>query len=196
MPSLVVADVARAIDAACAAVGARWFLFGAQAAILRGLVRHTEDVDVTIDLGQATTARLIETLAAHGVVMRLHDADEFVAATRVLPLRHTVSGSPVDAVLAGSGMEERILADAELIAVGGVPVRVPRVEDLVTMKLLAGRPLDVEDAVALLVANPRHDVERMRAALAELEDALGQSDLVPALEHAVRRAQRAHRSRP
>jgi hypothetical protein len=45
---------------ALAGLGARWYLFGAQAAILHGVDRLTADVDVTVDLGSQPTDLLPE----------------------------------------------------------------------------------------------------------------------------------------
>ncbi len=188
---LVLAEVGRAVEAACASIGARWYLFGAQAAMLRGLVRATEDIDVTVELGSATTEALVAALEREGLTLRVRDAAEFIRATRVLPLSHVQSATPVDVVLGGSGFEERFLESAEAIAIDGVTLRVPIVEHLVAMKILAGRAKDLEDAVALLVANPAHDRERIRSVLADLEAALDQSDLLPQLEAALARAARA-----
>jgi hypothetical protein len=195
MSSLVVAEIARAVEGACESVGARWFLFGAQAAILRGLVRHTEDVDVTVDLRDARTEDLIAALRARGLTLRVADASEFIAATRVIPLRHLSSGTPVDVVLAASTFEDRFFDDAESQMIDGAVIRIARLEDLISMKLLAGRPQDIEDVVALLVANPKRDEGRIRDTLGELEAALDQNDLIPLLEASLARAARALRAR-
>jgi hypothetical protein len=65
-----------------------------------------------------------------------------------------------------------------------VPIVSPT--DLVIMKTLAGRAKDIDDLVAVLGADPEGlDVERARSVLAELEAALGQSDLLPCLEQAM-----------
>lgn len=54
-------------------------------------------------------------------------------------------------------------------------------------KVLAGRPKDLEDVQALL---ERTDIDRgeVRSLLGQLEEALAQSDLLPAFEAACRRA--------
>ena len=49
MPSPI-ADALRALADAFDRLGADWYLFGAQAALLRGSRRFTEDVDVTVFL--------------------------------------------------------------------------------------------------------------------------------------------------
>ena len=56
--------------------------------------------------------------------------------------------------------------------------------DLVVMKILAGRGKDLDDVRALL-ASGEVDVVEARDLLEQLEQALGQSDLVPRLEEAL-----------
>jgi hypothetical protein len=56
------------------------------------------------------------------------------------------------------------------------------------MKLLAGRPKDLDDVVSILSANPALDLRYVRDTLAILEQALAQSDLLPALDAALARA--------
>jgi hypothetical protein len=60
--------------------------------------------------------------------------------------------------------------------------------------VLAGRAKDVEDVVTLLrVQGSRIDLTRVRHTLQMLESALGQSDLVPALDNAITRARPSER---
>lgn len=98
----LLADLQRALGA----LGVRWYLFGAQAAILHGVARLTADVDVTVDLGSRSSHDLVTALAAAGFELRVADAEGFVESTRVLPLVHEPSRMPVDVVLAGPGLEE------------------------------------------------------------------------------------------
>jgi hypothetical protein len=59
------------------------------------------------------------------------------------------------------------------------------------MKVLAGRPRDREDVVAMLRARGGAlDLDRIRATLSLLEKALAQADLLPELERALERAGR------
>jgi predicted nucleotidyltransferase len=74
------------------------------------------------------------------------------------------------------------------IDVGGIEVPVATAEDLVVMKILAGRPKDLEDVVAILLARRQElRLEQVRETLALVESALDQSDLLPLLEQCLRR---------
>jgi hypothetical protein len=170
-------------------LGLRWYLFGAQAAIHYGSPRVTADVDVTVELGTVSPDTLVARLREVGIEPRLELDAAFVARTRVLPLVHVRTGMGVDVVLAGPGPEELFLERARLIHVDGVAVRVASPGDIVVMKILAGRPKDIDDVVGILrAAHEDLDSDDVRTMLSELEELLGQSDLVPMLDDAIRRA--------
>lgn len=178
------AELLAGLSAALSSQGSRWYLFGAQAVVLWGRPRLTADVDVTVELGSTTVPRLLEALAAHGFELRLRrDLDEFIARTRVVPLRHRPSELQVDLVLAGPGLEKAFLERARVVDVGGLPIPVIAPEDLVVTKILAGRPKDLEDVRGIVAERrERLDPEAIRATLRLLEEALNQSDLLPLFE--------------
>lgn len=182
MPSAL-AEVLRELAEIFAREGVRWYLFGAQAAILHGAVRLTADVDVTVWMDQRPLAPLLDALARSGFVPRVADPLAFAETTRVLPLRSEKSPLPVDVVLAGPGLEERFLAGAETREVEGVAVPVARAEDVVLMKVLAGRPKDRDDVSSILAARAGNlDLDELRSTLAEIGRALDRDDLVRALD--------------
>lgn len=77
----------------------------------------------------------------------------------------------------------------DLLSVFAVPVASP--EDLIVMKVLAGRPKDLEDVRSVLAERlTKLDVAYIRSMLGTLEQALGQSDLRPWLEGEIARAER------
>jgi len=170
--------------------GVTWYLFGAQAALLYGAARLTADVDVTVDLGDRETVELVRALERARFRLRIRNIGDFVATTRVVPLVHTPSGMPIDIVLAGPGLEELFFKRRRRRMVDGVRVPVASPEDIIVMKVLAGRGKDDDDAVAILAARPRLDVTLIRRTLAALEAALDQGDLRPRFEQLLVRARR------
>lgn len=190
-PASPIGELLAAVRAALEPLGIRWYLFGAQAAILYGAARLTADVDITLDAGSHPVADVLGALEARGFSPRVDDALAFVTETRVLPMVHGRTCIPVDLVLAGPGPEERFLERARVLLVDGVPVPVAAPDDLVVMKVLAGRPRDLEDVIAILAAQgPRIDLERATATLRLLEEALDRRDLVPRLGDAHAAARR------
>lgn len=189
------AEALAALGRALATLRVRWYLFGAQAALLYGAARLTADVDVTVQIGDRDTAKLVRSLEQAGFRLRVRDVGEFVAKTRVLPFVHARSGMPVDIVLAGPGLEELFFKRRRRRTIDGVPVFVASAEDIVVMKTLAGRGKDEDDTMAILAARPRLNIERIRTTLDALERALGQSDLRPRFDKLLARARPATSAR-
>ena len=170
-----------------------WYVFGAQALVLRGFPRATADLDVTVLLGATPTSRLATVLGRRGFKPGLGDA-AFVAATRVLPVVHTSTGFPVDIVLGGPGLEELFASAAEKMKVGRLHVPVATATHLVVMKVLAGRPKDIEDAAALLAGRADQiDVKELNDLTKDLASALAEDDVLVHLREATRRASRVRR---
>lgn len=185
----VLADLKRAL----AALRVDWYLFGAQAALVYGAARVTADVDVTVRLGRVTPTRLAASLKRHRFELRLNDP-AFVRTTRVLPVLHVPTSIPADLVLAGPGLEDMFLERAVAHELGGVQVPVARAEDLIVMKILAGRDKDLED-VAAIVAAGKLDSTDVSRTLAMVAAALGQSDLVSLWERLRTGSQKPERRR-
>jgi hypothetical protein len=188
------ADLLAELGRVLGGLGVRWYLFGAQAAILHGAARLTADVDVTADLGERPAVDLVEALTAAGFDLRVGDPTGFVERTRVLPMVHRGTAIPVDVVLAGPGLEELFLSRAVERRLGDVRVPVLAAEDLVATKILAGRAKDLDDAASVVRAQgERLDVELIRTTVGLLERALSRADLLPELERVLERARRPRR---
>jgi hypothetical protein len=132
------AEVYAALGRALSRLGVRWYVFGAQAAILYGAARFTEDIDVTVEIGTLEASALVSALVSAGFTPRISDRSKrSVATVRALlnraararkpaspdaplarKLRHTPSGRPESKPL----MKLR-LSGAEF---AGAPRRTPR----------------------------------------------------------------------
>jgi hypothetical protein len=193
-----VAELLAALGAVFRRLGVRWYVFGAQALAIRGLPRSTADVDVTVLWMTEPNQVLVEALARGGFHVPA-TRPGFVDATRVLPVVHRGTRLPVDIVLGGSGLEELFAERAEKVRVGRTVVPVASISDLVVMKMIAGRPKDLEDARALL-ATGRVETATVRQVLEAFCDAVGEGDALErwtALQPPARRAgARTARTRP
>lgn len=188
-PAELLSDLAAALHA----LDAQWYVFGAQAALVWGRPRLTTDVDVTIK-SDASTEHLVHTLDTHGFSLRIDATETFIRTTRVVPLEHRPSGLALDVVLAGPGLEDLFIERAVPIDVAGTVVPFISPEDLIVTKLLAGREKDLEDVRGVLSERGLAlDVDQIRTTLGLLEAALGQSDLLSALDDELARWQRPGR---
>ena len=155
----------------------RWYLFGAQAVAAYGVPRTTGDVDITLDLADRRLPTLTTPLRRAGFVPTFGD-EAFAAETRVYPVTHEPTGWSIDLVLAGPGLEQRFLDEVRWFPAGASRIPVLAPEHLVTLKILAGRPKDLED-VRGMIRIAELDHEKVETTLAELESMLDQSDLRP-----------------
>jgi hypothetical protein len=174
------------------AEGLRWYIFGAQAVVIHGFVRQTADVDVTVEVPEDRLSPLVRRLESAGFKLRIEqDAAAFIARTRVLPMIHLGSRLPLDLVLAGPGPEEGFLERATEVEANEFRFPVISAEDLIVVKVLAGRAKDLEDVRGVLVRKREAiDLEAIRGRLRELELLLDQSDLLPRFEEVLVAARR------
>ena len=119
---------------------------GLAANLYRDEVRATSDVDLAIILESAKLAMVVEALAEqgwrsepywkHGNQLRL-SRDGFAR---------------VDCIIAGTDLERSAIMRAAIAGIDGNEVPVLTPEDLITLKLIAGRARDIEAVAAILVA--------------------------------------------
>jgi hypothetical protein len=168
--------------------GLRWYVFGAQAVVVHGRPRLTADVDATVDLGGAAAGDLVDALAGHGFALRFPLSPEHLREARLLPMVHAPSAMPLDLVIAGPGLDQEFLARARRVDFGDVEVPVVSPEDLVAMKVLAGRRKDIEDVRGVLVEQEgRLDLDRIRHVLGAMEAIVGERKLLGRFARLVRR---------
>src|SRR5205085_3583780 len=107
----------------------------------------------TVELPAGGTRALLLALEPRFVLRRdIKNVAAFIARTRVIPLVHRRSDLPVDAVIAGPGLEEEMLERVEMRTIGGKRIPFVSTNDLVALKILAGRDKDLEDVRSLLRA--------------------------------------------
>jgi len=172
-------------------VSSRWYVFGAQAAIIHGAARLTADVDITLLYTNHDYSKLLKVLQENGFNLRIADPSTLIQQARVLPVIHISSGMPVDIVFGGPGLEEEFLQRASAFNIEGVQVPVASAEDIIAMKILSGRAKDLDDAFAVAAAQAENlDKHRIRSVLTMLENALDRSDLVPVFDDILARREK------
>lgn len=156
----------------------RFALVGGLAASLRGQTRTTADVDMIIAADAKRAMALAESLDASPFKPLFHDFARVVETSLILPLRHRSTNIKLDLALGISGFEQQAIARAEIVEMAGTTVPVVSGEDLLIMKVLAGRPQDDQDVRGLVIAQgDRLDWEYCLRVGGELGEAIGQ-DLV------------------
>lgn len=112
--------------------------------------RLTRDVDLTILAGFKDEERIID-LLLQNYQGRLPNTRTFALENRVLLLR-AKSGITLDVSLGGLPFEEKLVERAQLIDFGNnIRLRLCSAEDLLVMKVFAGRPEDWRDVEGILI---------------------------------------------
>jgi len=158
------------IFAALEAHGVRAVVVGGVATVLHGHARLTADLDLVVDLRADQPARAIRALTELGLVPMLPvDAMDFAdPATRQLwvesrNLKVFSLHDPADPLRQVDLFAEDPLpfddlwARAVEVPLRSVSVRIASIDDLITMKRSAGRPLDLADIEALEHIKGRSD---------------------------------------
>ena len=179
------ARLARALDTA----DLPYIIIGGQAVLVYGEPRLTRDVDVTLGSDPARLGDVLGVCAGLGLVP-LIDPAPFVAETLVLPCEDPATGLRVDFIFSYEGYERAAVARAATRRLGGTDVRFASAEDLVVLKVVAGRPRDLEDVAGVLARQPTLDAGYVRGWLAAFEEAV-ERPLVEVFEQALREAGRA-----
>ncbi len=143
-----ISDIPRALEAS----NVSYALIGGRAIIARGHTRSTLDFDFLTTDTRVLDAAFWTSLEGGDVDIRRGDFDDQFKG--VVHIRLS-DGADTDVIVAKWKWEQAIIDRAERMDVGSMNVPVPRVGDLVLLKLAAGGPLDLNDIGNLMEVHGR-----------------------------------------
>jgi hypothetical protein len=150
-----------ALDLQAFASGRGWrcCVIGGVAVQRWGEPRQTRDVDVTLPTGMGGEEPFVDAMLSH-YRPRLPDAREFALERRVV-LIETADGVPIDVSLGGLPFEVRVVdRSSPFLIDGDLSLVTCSAEDLVVLKVFAGRSQDWLDVEGILVRQGAH-LDRM-----------------------------------
>jgi hypothetical protein len=121
---------------------------------------------------------LLHSGETQGFVPRREGALEWAHKTRVLELAHRKSGLAVNLVFDSLPFEREALSRATWVDVGEVQLPLTGPEDLIIMKAVGHRPLDLEDIEALLAAHPQLNLWLMLSWVQTFAEALNRPEIL------------------
>jgi len=131
--------------------GVPYMLMGGMALAVWGRSRFTHDVDLAIALPEKEFPHFLEVLKK---AFFLPAPPRPMLGSRLIACRYLKpsKGLPVqvDLLLARGIYQEQALQRAVTVSLGSLHLRVVSPEDLILLKLLAGRPMDELDVLAVL----------------------------------------------
>jgi hypothetical protein len=140
---MAISDVPRILES----IGAPYALIGGHAVIIRGHIRPTFDYDFLTSDAAALDPSSWESLEGASVNVNKGDYDDQFRGVVHIKLP---DGIDVDVIVAKWKWEGGVIDRAESMDVEGVTMPVPRVSDLILLKLAAGGGLDLQDIMNLI----------------------------------------------
>lgn len=155
-------------------------VIGGIAAGVRGEPRFTADVDVVIGVDVDRALAMVDALAGSRFRPLFPDVIQVIRTAFILPIRHRETEIKVDLALGLTGFEQQLIARAPKMKLANRVVPVATSEDLILLKVLAGRPRD-DDDITRIVA--RHgdalDWDYLLQTAEALQEAVSQDIMSP-----------------
>lgn len=154
-------------------LGLRFALMGGIAAAAWGRIRATQDIDLLVMLGGTSTDALLAALRQSGLTFRRSPPITAVSGTRFLQTTYSHPDHYVDIeidfALADSDFHALAVQRAVPFQFDGLTIPVVTAEDLILLKLAAGRVIDRVDTAELYHAHHAQlDLSYLRRAAASL----------------------------
>ena len=161
-------------------------LIGGLAVVLQGHDRYTQDVDALVWDLDDRLEQFIQLAAGRGLRLAKPDGLAEALSGRILYLL-AKDGTAVDVFLGFLPFEREVIERATTMALhDGVTGLVSTPEDLIIMKLIAGRSQDMYDIIALCELYPDIDKERVRRVVSEYAEFLERPDILQNLEDQIK----------
>lgn len=124
---------------------------------------------------------ILDAFIACGFAAKSNDPIAFAKRARIFPIVHSDTGFEVDVSLGALPFEEDLIRRSDLVSYEGVAFRLATSEDLIVMKLIAGRKQDTVDIARLVEAAKGLDWKYIRRHVKAFARELDLPEMVTAL---------------
>lgn len=147
--------------------GCPWMIIGGVASGLLGKPRFTADIDIVILIEDKDVSDILRLAEELGFKRRIKDALGFANINRVLLLKHEESSIDVDISLGLLPFERKAIKKSRQYKIGNVTFNLPLPEDLIILKAIAHRPLDIIDIQEIVNSNPKINIGYIKKTVSE-----------------------------
>jgi predicted nucleotidyltransferase len=162
-------------------------IIGGVAASILGRPRMTRDIDALVLLEEKYWDNFLLDGAKFGFVPRLTDCLNFARKSRVLLVRHKLSGIDVDITFGTLAFEKEAITRAVWLDLKKIRLPLPVPEDLIIMKAIAHRPRDLADIESILDVHTKLNLRRVRQWVKEFSSAIEMPEILNDLENILAR---------
>ncbi len=168
----------------------RGMLIGGVAASMLGRPRVTRDVDALVLVEPSQWAAFEAAGRRFGFRPRISNPLQFARTARILLMRHHSSRIDTDISFGALPFEEEAVARARTRKFKGISVPLPAPEDLIIMKAVAHRPVDLSDITGILDSHPKLKSDRIRSWVGAFANALETPEMLVDLDNLLERARK------
>lgn len=145
-----------------------YIIIGGQAVLVYGEPRLTRDIDVTLGVNIDRLDEIMNIVRKVEAEIIPEDPEKFVKQTYVLPVK-TENNIRVDFIFSFTPYERQACDRANKIKIKDIFVNFGSPEDIIILKVFAGRPRDLEDVKSILVKNQSVDLPYVKKWLADFD---------------------------
>jgi hypothetical protein len=147
-----------------------YMVIGAQAVLVYGRPRFTGDIDITLGVDVEQLSRLKKIAEEISLRPLRPDFEQFAMQTNVFSVVEDATKIKVDFIFSFSPYEREAIKRVKPIEIQQTTVYYASPEDVVIHKIVAGRPLDIEDAKSIINVQPSLDRSYILKWLREYSD--------------------------
>ena len=145
-----------------------YMIIGGQAVLLYGTPRLTRDIDITLGVDTDKFALIQKICSELGFKILPDKPEEFIRDTNVLPTEDIKSRFRIDFIFSFTFFEAQAIKRTKTITILGYPVRFASCEDVIILKMIASRAIDIEDVKNMLIKNKKSiNIEYIQSWLSE-----------------------------
>ncbi|MDQ3020218.1 MAG: nucleotidyltransferase [Bacteroidota bacterium] len=152
-----------------------YIVIGGQAVNIYGIVRATQDIDITLGIDITQIDELKKIIDKLKLKYVKDNPDEFAKQFWIMPVYDLKSKIKIDFAFSFSPFEKAAISRAVVKKINNKQVRFCSLEDLIVFKIIAGRPLDLYDVRNILLLNINLDKKYIFKWLKMFEQTTGEN---------------------
>ena len=134
-----------------------YLIIGGQAVNLHGIVRATQDIDITLGIDTGRMEELLKIISKINLSVFKDNPEDFAKKFWVMPVFYKKSKIKIDFAFSFSPFEKNAIKRAVKKQIRNQIVKFCSMEDLIVFKIIAGRAIDLFDVRNILLRNNKFD---------------------------------------
>jgi len=147
-------------------------VIGGQAVLYYGEPRLTKDIDITLGITVEEITQVLKIIKSLKLRIITKQPLAFARRTMILPVQEKSTGIRIDFIFSFSPYERQAIRNAKTMRIGGIAVKIASLEDVVVLKIIAGRARDIDDVKSIILKNRKYNKQYIIRWLKEFDRSL------------------------